>query len=53
MMMDNDIDMDDLFGDGRDGGVFGDAAPLSLPSPPTSKALLRRLDETRLSGCCQ
>ena len=45
LMMDTDMDIDDLFGDG---------AALSLPShPPPSKELLQRIDELRGSGCCQ
>ncbi|KAL2067489.1 hypothetical protein VTL71DRAFT_1914 [Oculimacula yallundae] len=44
MMMDDEMNMDDLFGDG--GG-------LNLPSRPPSKELHQRLDELRAGGCCQ
>lgn len=44
LMMEDEMDMDDLFGDG---------AGLSLPSRPPSKELYQRLDELRGSGCCQ
>ncbi|KAH6719322.1 mediator of RNA polymeras-like protein II transcription subunit 16 [Leptodontidium sp. MPI-SDFR-AT-0119] len=44
LMMDDEMNMDDLFGDG--GG-------LSLPSRPPTKELHQRLDELRASGCCQ
>ncbi|KAJ5047335.1 uncharacterized protein L3040_003162 [Drepanopeziza brunnea f. sp. 'multigermtubi'] len=45
LMMDDEMDMDDLFGDG--GG-------LSLPSrPPPTKELHQRIDELRTGGCCQ
>jgi mediator of RNA polymerase II transcription subunit 16 len=44
LMMDDEIDMDDLFGDG---------AALSLPSRPPSKELYQRLDDLRGSGCNQ
>lgn len=43
-MMDEDMEMDDLFGDG---------AGLSLPSRPPSKELYQRIDDMRGSGCCQ
>jgi mediator of RNA polymerase II transcription subunit 16 len=39
-----DLDVDDLFGDG---------APLGLPSRPPGKRLHQRLDELRSRGCCQ
>lgn len=42
--MDEDMDMEDLFGDG--GG-------LSLPSQPPSKELYQRVDEMRGGGSCQ
>jgi mediator of RNA polymerase II transcription subunit 16 len=43
--MDDDMDIDDLFGEG---------ATLSLPSrAPPSKELTQRIDELRRSGCCQ
>jgi mediator of RNA polymerase II transcription subunit 16 len=44
LMMEDEMDMDDLFGDGTG---------LSLPSQPPSKELYQRLDELRGSGCCQ
>ncbi|KAK2624763.1 hypothetical protein QTJ16_005956 [Diplocarpon rosae] len=44
LMMDEEMDMDDLFGDG--GG-------LSLPSRPPSTELRQRIDELRAGGCCQ
>ncbi|KZF26413.1 hypothetical protein L228DRAFT_257858 [Xylona heveae TC161] len=44
LMMDDALDMADL---------FGDAQPLQLPPLPPAKGLLQRLDEMRLSGCCQ
>jgi mediator of RNA polymerase II transcription subunit 16 len=44
LMMDEDMDMDDLFGDG---------AGLSLPSRPPTKELYQRIDDMRGSGCCQ
>lgn len=44
LMMDDDLEMDDLFGDG--GG-------LTLPSQPPSKDLHQRVDEMRGSGSCQ
>lgn len=44
LIMDDGIDMDDL---------FGDEAPLQLPPTPPAKGLLQRVDESRLSGCCQ
>ena len=45
LMMDDDMDIDDLFGDGT---------ALSLPSrPPPSTELIQRIDELRASGCCQ
>ncbi|CZT50349.1 uncharacterized protein RSE6_11318 [Rhynchosporium secalis] len=44
MMMDDEINMDDLFGDG---------VGLNLPSRPPTKELHQRLDELRASGCCQ
>lgn len=44
LVMDDGLDMDDL---------FGDAAPLQLPLAPPAKGLLQRVDESRLSGCCQ
>jgi mediator of RNA polymerase II transcription subunit 16 len=44
MMMEDEMDMDDLFGDG---------AGLSLPSRPPSKELYQRLDDLRGSGCSQ
>lgn len=43
-MMDEDMDMDDLFGEG---------AGLSMPLRPPSKELYQRVDELRRSGCCQ
>ncbi len=43
LMMDDEMDMDDLFGDGG----------LSLPSRPPTKELHQRLDELRTGGCCQ
>lgn len=46
MMEDDGINMEDLFGQT---GSF-DMPP---PSPPPNKALSHRLDEMRLSGCCQ
>ncbi|KAI9737316.1 MAG: mediator complex subunit [Claussenomyces sp. TS43310] len=42
--MEDDMDIDDLFGDG---------AGLPLPSQPPPKELFQRLDELRRSGCCQ
>lgn len=44
LMMEEDMDMEELFGDG---------AGLSLPSRPPSKELYQRVDELRGSGCCQ
>lgn len=44
LMMDDEMNMDDLFGDG--GG-------LSLPSRPPTRELHQRVDELRASGCCQ
>lgn len=44
LMMDDDMDIDDLFGDG---------AGLSLPSRPPTKELYQRVDDMRTSGCCQ
>ncbi len=44
LRMDDEMDMDDLFGDG---------AGLALPSRPPSKELHQRLDELRTGGCCQ
>lgn len=45
LMMDDDMDMDDLFGEG--GG-------LSLPTRPApTRELHQRLDELRAGGCCQ
>jgi mediator of RNA polymerase II transcription subunit 16 len=44
MMMEDEMDMDDLFGDG---------AGLSLPSRPPSKELYQRIDDLRGSGCSQ
>ena len=43
MIMDHD-DLDDL---------FGDSAPLSLPSASPIRGLPQRVDELRLSGCTQ
>lgn len=43
-MMDEDMDIDDLFGEG---------AGLSLPSRPPTKELYQRIDEMRAGGCCQ
>lgn len=42
--MDDDMDMDDLFGDG---------AVLALPPRPPSKELYQRVDEMRANGCSQ
>lgn len=48
MMMDESLDVDDL---------FGDPASLDLgltsSTPSTVKGLSQRLDELRLFGCCQ
>jgi len=44
LMMDDDMEMDDLFGDG--GG-------LALPSQPPTKELYQRVDEMRGGGACQ
>ena len=44
LIMDDGLDMDDL---------FGDAPPLQLSPTPPAKGLLQRVDESRLSGCCQ
>ncbi|CAG8972316.1 hypothetical protein HYALB_00001718 [Hymenoscyphus albidus] len=44
LMMDEEMDMDDL---------FGDSAGLSIPSRPPSKELYQRVDDLRRSGCCQ
>ncbi len=44
LIMDDRLDIDDL---------FGDAAALQLPPTPPAKGLLQRVEESRLSGCCQ
>lgn len=44
MPMIMDEDLDDLFGDG---------APLEIPSVPHLQGLSQKVDETRLTGCCQ
>ena len=46
MMMEDNIDVDDLFGDPG-------SLELSLPAPPPAKGLAQRLDELRLLGCCR
>lgn len=43
-MMDDDMDIDDLFGDG---------AGLSMPARPPSKELIQKVDEMRKSACNQ
>jgi mediator of RNA polymerase II transcription subunit 16 len=44
LMMDEDMDMEELFGDGAD---------LSMPSQQPSRELYGRVDEMRRGGCCQ
>ncbi|KAI9041628.1 mediator of RNA polymerase II transcription subunit 16 [Aspergillus affinis] len=46
MMMDDGINVDDLFGEPA-------SLELGLPSSTSIKGLAQRLDELRLSGCCQ
>ncbi|OTB06539.1 hypothetical protein M426DRAFT_9670 [Hypoxylon sp. CI-4A] len=41
------VDLDDV------DDLFGDGAPLTLPSRPASKRLRQRLDNLRERGCCQ
>ncbi|TVY60790.1 Mediator of RNA polymerase II transcription subunit, partial [Lachnellula suecica] len=42
--MDDEMDMNELFGEGAD---------LSLPTRPPSQELYQRIDELRAGGCCQ
>lgn len=44
--MEDSINVDDLFGEPS-------SLDLGLPSPVSTKGLAKRLDEMRLSGCCQ
>lgn len=46
MIMDESLDVDDLFGDPS-------SLELGLPAPQTPKGLAQRLDEMRVLGCCQ
>lgn len=46
LMMDDNIDVDDLFGDPG-------SLELGLHSPSPAKGLPQRLDELRLLGCCR
>lgn len=41
------VDLDDV------DDLFGDGAPLALPTRPPSKRLRQRIDELRTRGCCQ
>ncbi|POS87746.1 hypothetical protein EPUL_001131 [Erysiphe pulchra] len=44
LMMEADMDIDDLFGDGTG---------LSFSAQPPTKELFQRIDELRIGGCCQ
>lgn len=46
LIMEEGIDVDDLFGDPS-------SLELGLPAPQPTKGLSQRLDEMRLLGCCQ
>lgn len=46
LIMEDSINVDDLFGEPS-------SLDLGLPSPVSTKGLAKRLDEMRLSGCCQ